>query len=516
MTYEKIQEMKRNHLTKSQASRRLGIDRKTVAKYWDMPPEDFAEAQTKSKKRKKKADEYRSYVVSCLQKYPDMTAAQLYDWILEKTGKARLPFGQRSFRSYVNDIRKEYEIEKPENTRQYEAVEDLPMGAQAQVDMGEISLETPSGRHKKVYGFGMVMSHSRHKFILWQERPFTTATFVQAHINAFEFFGGRPIELVYDQDKVLAVSENNGDIIYTEGFQSYQEALGFDIFLCHGSDPESKGRIEAVIKYAKNNFARHRILTDIDSFNEDCIAWLARTGNAKEHETTKKIPAEVFEVEKKHLIPVPGYSFAKPDEQSIPHQVRKDNTVLYKGNRYRVPVGTYRKGKQVHLIIDEDMVSIIDVETGVLYAKHPLCTGKGELIGESSRRGRDKSKTILQLESDVKELFCGDTMIDPYLVRIHREKTRYYRDQLGVIRQLFDEWDADLIRKALAYCVEHEIYSAGELKSAVAYVSTLEDEKENKPKAINPRLPIQYRGDDPILPDLSIYEEAMERRVVNG
>lgn len=162
MTYEKIQEMRRNQLTKSQASRHLGINRKTVAKYWDMPPEDFAETQIKSKKRKKKADEYRSYVVSCLQKYPDMTSAQLHDWILEKTGKAKLPFGQRSFRSYVSGIREEYGIAKPENTRQYEAVEDPLMGAQAQVDMGEISLETPSGRHKKVYGFGMVMCHTRH------------------------------------------------------------------------------------------------------------------------------------------------------------------------------------------------------------------------------------------------------------------------------------------------------------------------------------------------------------------
>lgn len=86
--------------------------------------------------------------------------------------------------------------------------------------MGEISLETLSGRHKKVYCFGMVMTHSRYKFILWQERPFTTDTFVQAHIKAFAFFGGRPREMVYDQDKILAVSENNGDIIYTEGFQN--------------------------------------------------------------------------------------------------------------------------------------------------------------------------------------------------------------------------------------------------------------------------------------------------------
>ena len=51
--YGKIQEMKRTGLNKSQTSRHLGIDYKTVLKYWDMSP--------------------------------DMSAAQIYDWIRERT-----------------------------------------------------------------------------------------------------------------------------------------------------------------------------------------------------------------------------------------------------------------------------------------------------------------------------------------------------------------------------------------------------------------------------------------------
>ena len=174
----------------------------------------------------------------------------------------KLPFRKRSFRSYVRDIRKEYDIPKPETEREYEAVDDPPMGEQAQVDMGEISLETPSGRHKKVYGFGMVLSHSRYKYVLWQLRPWTTADFVQAHIKAFAYFGGRPKEIVYDQDKVLAVSENNGDIILTEGFQNYVNATGFDIFLCHGSDPESKGRVLSAVFYYPHILRRYTIFKD--------------------------------------------------------------------------------------------------------------------------------------------------------------------------------------------------------------------------------------------------------------
>ena len=518
MTYEKIQELKRNHLNKSQVSRRLQIDYKTVTKYWDMSADAFAEATNRAGRRRKKADDYQKFVLSCLQQYPDMTASQIYDWIKERTGMKKLPFRQRSFRNYVNALREEYDIPKPETARQYEAVEDPPMGEQAQVDMGEISLKTPSGRHKKVYGFGMVLSHSRYKYILWQTRPWTTANFVQAHIKAFTYFGGRPKQIVYDQDKVLAVSENNGDIIYTEGFQNYLNATGFDVFLCHGSDPESKGRIEAVIKYAKNGYARHRELDDIDEFNRGCIDWLERTGNAEEHGTTKKIPAEVFAIEKEYLVPVSEYSFAKPADDSITYQVRKDNVVLYKSNRYRVPKGTYSKGKRVFMIVEGEMVSIVDAETGVLYAKHTLSTGKGELIGESSRSCRDKGKTILELEASVKSLLgdCGGKT-DPYLARIHREKRRYYRDQLGVIRNLFDEWDPCLIRKALEYCTEQELYSAGDLSSATSYMSLLEEEKQNnKSDGTTLRLPEKYRGGSPQIRDLSIYEEAMGRRAANG
>ena len=52
--YEKIQEMKRNKLNKSQVSRHLGIDYKTVMKYWDMPSDGFAEKQIQAMQKSMK------------------------------------------------------------------------------------------------------------------------------------------------------------------------------------------------------------------------------------------------------------------------------------------------------------------------------------------------------------------------------------------------------------------------------------------------------------------------------
>lgn len=513
MDYYKIQEYKRKKFNKSQTARKLGINRETVGVYWDMTPEAYAARVEAAKTREKKANPHEDFVLECLLKYPDMSAAQLYDWIKERTCLETLDFQERCFRDYVKSIREEYDIKKPKTSRQYEALDELPAGKQAQVDMGEISLETLNGRHKKVYCFGMVMTHSRCKFILWQEKPFTTDTFVQAHIKAFAFFGGRPQEMVYDQDNILAVSENNGDIIYTEGFQNYVNEVKFDIFLCRGADPESKGLIENVVKYAKHGFAEHRIFRDINSFNADCIAWLKRTGNKKVHGTTKKIPAEVFTLEKEHLIPVSEYNFAVAANDSIDYQVRKDNIILYKGNRYRVPKGTYSPGKRVFMVVSDETVSITDTLTGEIYASHPLCHEKGKLIGQK-RDDRDKSKSLQEQEKLVHQLFQEDELVSPFLDHIHQKKPRYYRDQLGVIRKLFEEWNAELLIQGLHYCTEKELYSAGDLKSSIIYLDQLKTEPKKKENLT--ALPSKYRGNTPEIRDLSVYEQAMERSVVNG
>ncbi len=481
-----------------------------------MPPDEYAE--TKHVRRSRKADPFRDMIIDALVKYPDISAAQLYDWCKERSCLETLDFQKRSFQNYVNDLRKECGIQKPEHSRQYEAVDEHEPGYQAQVDMGEIYVETSKGRNKKVYCFAMVLAHSRYKYVEWQTYPFTTESFIRCHVNAFDYYGGRPQEIVYDQDKILAVSENHGDIIYTSGFQSYVDEVKFSVYLCRGADPESKGKIENVVKFAKHGFAEHRTLIDMDSFNQDCRAWLKRTANHDIHGTTHKRPDEVFALEKEYLKPVSEYSFASTTNESISYGVRKDNIVLYKGNRYRVPVGTYQKGLRVFMQTDEetDTVSIADIITGQIYATHPLCHEKGMLIGKSERSGRDIRTSLLQQENTLKELFDNNELVGPFLDHIHKVKPRYYRDQLGVIKQLFEEWNKEDILKGLQYCSEKELFSAGELKSSIIYLTQNTLDSSRQKSRNGTLLPRKYRDDKTEVRSLSVYEAAMNgRSVVN-
>jgi len=41
-------------------------------------------------------------------------------------------------------------------------------------------------------------------------------------------------------------------IIYTKEFEQFRQRMGFTVRPCRAHDPESKGRVEAVVKHFKN------------------------------------------------------------------------------------------------------------------------------------------------------------------------------------------------------------------------------------------------------------------------
>lgn len=330
--YIEIHQLKKMGLNKSQIARKLHISRPTVNEYLNMNPDEYDKYLELLGQRAKKPDPYRDEILAWLMEYPDLSGAQIYDW-LESKFKV-LDFSEGTLRNYIREIRKEYNITKESATRQYEAMEDPPMGKQIQVDFGEKWTDKEDGSKIKLYVICFVLSNSRYKYCEWLDRPFNTADIIRIHENAFEYFGGVPEEMVYDQDHLILVSENHGDLIYTHLFSNYLQRRKFRVYMCRKADPESKGRIEKVVDFVKSNFAHNRTFYNLDKWNEDALAWLERRGNGKVHGTTKRKPAEVFVEERKYLRPVTQRIQTKSTGLSITHHVRKDNTVVIGGNRY--------------------------------------------------------------------------------------------------------------------------------------------------------------------------------------
>ncbi len=470
--YSKIHELKGLNLKIAQIARHVGVSRNTVYKYIDMAPAEYHRHLERRGSRKKKLDSYKSQILDWLKQYPDLSAAQIYDWLQER--HTEIDVSEKTVGNLVNRLRREHTIPKTVCQRQYEAIPDPPMGYQVQVDFGEDKLKDPDGILHKLWFIAFVLSNSRQKYVEWLDRPYTTADLIRAHENCLQYYGGMPAEFVYDQDHLVLVSENNGDLIYTHEFAAYRKQREFKTYMCRKSDPESKGRIENVVGYIKKNFAKHRIYYNLDKLNEQCLDWLERTGNGKMHNTTKKVPAEVFLEEKKHLRPVPTTITIKSTTGSISRLVRKDNTISYQGNRYSVPLGTYNgdaeKEVKIH-VENKDMLVISDMETGFEITRHLLCHEKGKLI-KNNNHSRDRSKGIPEYLVRVTKLLGNTTKARDFLDRICELKPRYIRDQLQLISDRAADEDGEIIAKALDYCWKNKFYSATDFTDALAHFKT--------------------------------------------
>jgi hypothetical protein len=317
------------------------------------------------------------------------------------------------------------------------------------------------GHRKKVYFFAMVLSRSRFKFVFFNELPFIAETAVAAHEAAFAFIYGYTHELVYDQDKVLLVDENKGDLILTEAFRSYCQSRPFKVRFCRKSDPQSKGKIENVIKYIKYNFLRGRIYYSVSVLNDQVIDWLGRTANAKVHSTTLKIPALEWELEKVHLIPL-----KQPFAIALNHpayNVAKDNVIHFKGSSYSVPDGTFQMPKTEVFVRQQNDCLIISNIGGEEIARHEISLLKGQQVRNNNHK-RDHSKKVKELIAQVTGLFTDQVKAAGYLENIHKQMPRYARDQINMVASAGRKYTKEEMDQTLIYCLDNKLPKAADFE----------------------------------------------------
>lgn len=412
-------------------SRELGIARNTVRKYLRMNEASISAAQD-DRSRIKRLDDHRDFFIHQLKAYPQLSAVKLARRLRDKVGE--LPASDRSIRRYVQALKQQVAAGQ---WRYYEPVMDVVPGVQCQVDPGELRNVWIDGEERTLYFVVFVLSFSRLMYVGVAFRPLDTEAFIRLHDEAFRYFGGVTEECVYDQTKMVVINEQYRELTLNQRFHQYATTAGYRIHACEGYDPESKGKVEAGVKYVKQDCLYGEVFDSEASVRQHLQGWLAAVANVRTHGTTGQAPRTYFDAEEKaqlrpYLVP---QSLLQSGTALPTRRVDKTGLISWGANKYSVPMAWQRA--QVGVCERDGGLLIHDLESGDVIATHVLCREKGRTI-KNNHHYRNHAQRITDLERAVSALLPADQ--GPVLCRLlQRTSPRIYKDQLVAARSLLGE-----------------------------------------------------------------------------
>lgn len=206
----------------------LGLDRKTVRSFLLVGPPGQRHPREQPPSL---LDPYKPYLQARLAQYP-LSSVRLLE---EIRGQGHTG-GYDLVKRFVQPLRRAKEITAVVRF-------ETPPGQQAQVDFGHFGFLEEDGVRHHLYGFSMVLGYSRCRFVEFVTR-ITTPVLIQCHLNAFDYLGGYPDDLLYDNmtQVVFERALLTDDHKWNRQFGEFVSYYGFRPRLCWPRRPPTKSK----------------------------------------------------------------------------------------------------------------------------------------------------------------------------------------------------------------------------------------------------------------------------------
>jgi transposase len=366
-------------LSQRQIAERLRCCWRTVKKALtrEQPPDE-----TRRAPRGSILDPHKPKIDALLAKYPTLSAVR----VLEELRKAPEAYrGEISVvRSYLRQIR-------PLRQRIYQEVFYEP-GQALQVDWGSCGYVQLGSTRRRVSVFVAVLCYSRLCYIEFclSERK---AEFYRCLVQALKFFGGSPRQIIFDNLKAAVLNGSGKHACLHPDFLALCGHFYLQPIACARRDPESKGVVEAKVRYVKRNAlqGRDEELACWEGYGRLASYWRDQVANVRVHDATRERPVDRFQKEQGLLRPLSAAPFNT--DEMVPVVVNSHARVNFDGNRYSVPPELARKTALLRATPSEVRV----LYQGRQLACHPRSYDRGQLI-----RHPDHDLAALQMRRRVR------------------------------------------------------------------------------------------------------------------
>jgi len=322
--------------------------------------------------------------------------------------------------------------------------------------------------------FCAVLAWSRVRFVRFadNERADTTMRLLA---ECLETLGGVPKVVLADRMGCLKGGVVADVVVPTPDYVRFATHYRFRPDFCHAKDPESKGIVENLVGYAKDDLmvplgTLGEQITDLTAANEAAAAWCAEVNSAR-HSEIAAVPAQrLADVELPLLAGLPSLlpSGLFGGRREL-RKVDKLSCVRFGSARYSVP--NRLLGHTVEVLAGPEGVTIVAPGTGEVLAEHLLVApGEASVLDAHYGRPRPNSPARKVTPRTASELaFCalgpvaeqwlcsaaasGNTRLGPELAELAALEAAHGPDALiGALERAitFGRWRASGVRSILA------------------------------------------------------------------
>jgi len=292
-------EVLRGESSKREILRREGVHWKTLTKILKHPePPGY---RMKRSRPKPKIGAYLEQIAQIIESDKSLPKKQRHTAkrIHERIKESGYQGGYTQVREAVRDI-------KRRNKEVFMPLVHNP--GEAQVDFG-YALAKIAGFLRKVAFFVMSLPYSDAFFVMAFERE-CTESYWEGHSRAFEFFGGVPCRISYDNSRVMVAKViGSRERKLTDGFLQLQSHYLFREHFCRVARPNEKGVVEGVVKFARLNFfVPVPRVGDFDELNKKLVS-MCRDDMGRRLRGKSGTKAELIAEDRQVFLPLPPSPF---------------------------------------------------------------------------------------------------------------------------------------------------------------------------------------------------------------
>lgn len=310
------------------------------------------------------ADPYASVISNKLEGTGGRITAKALLRVVQAAG---YPGSARTLRRAVAEARAEW---RRRSRRVYRPWESAP-GDVLVVDWGHVGTVPTAVGPRPLSAFCAVLGWSRYRFV-----RFTTSqrfpALAGSLVACFEHLGGVPARVMFDNPKTVTTQFVAGQSVFNADLVRLAAHYPFSPVTAAAADPESKGKVEALVRYVKSDCLPAEGFASLDAANRWAEQWCAEA-NAQVHPETRALPEQRLGVERSLLRQLRERPAVATGER---RKVDKCSTVRVASARYSVP--SRLVGAWVEVAVEGDEVRIL--QGGAEVALHPLQAPGGSSI----------------------------------------------------------------------------------------------------------------------------------------